>query len=59
LRDQRALAETVVEDLCRKGLVFWAEHGVVAHIGQDTRQVTQLGIEFLRFISAPSLTSTD
>jgi hypothetical protein len=47
------LAETVVEDLCRKGLLFWAGEQVATYIPLLTRQVNQLGEEFLRFISEP------
>jgi hypothetical protein len=53
LRRQEALAEMVVDELCRRGLLFWSRDGRTMHISHDTRQVTELGEEFLRFISDP------
>ena len=53
LKDERALAGVAVEELCRRGLLFWVADGIVAHIRQDETQVSQLGREFLRFISEP------
>ena len=58
LRGQQALAETVVEDLCRKGLIFWGEGGVAPYITQGTRQVNELGEEFLRYISDPQVSAS-
>ncbi len=53
LRGQQALAETVVEDLCRKGLIFWSGGAYSTFIPLGTQQVSELGQEFLRFISEP------
>jgi hypothetical protein len=53
LRGQQALAESVVEDLCRKGLLFWSGDQMVNYIPRGRRQVTELGAEFLGFISEP------
>ncbi len=53
LRGQQALTETVVEDLCRKGLLFWSAGKVVTIIPPGTSQVTPLGVEFLNYISGP------
>jgi len=53
LRGQQALAETVVEDLCRKGLLFWNAGKLATYIPRGTSQVTQLGVEFLKYVSGP------
>jgi hypothetical protein len=53
LRGQQALAEMVVEDLCRKGLLFWNEGQGVTFIPHGASQVTELGKEFLEYISGP------
>jgi hypothetical protein len=53
LLGQQALAEMVVEDLCRKGLVFWSGGQSVTFIPRGTSQVTPLGREFLGYISGP------
>ncbi len=49
LRDARALAQVAVEDLCRRGLLFWDQ----IYIPSGATQVSELGREFLRFISDP------
>jgi hypothetical protein len=53
LRSQQALAELIVEDLCRKGLVFWNGGATVTYIRRRTTQVTPLGQEFLKYVSEP------
>ena len=53
LRGQPELAEMVVEDLCRKGLLFWSRGQSVTFIRRETSQVTPLGEEFLGYISEP------
>lgn len=53
LRGQQALAETVVEDLCRKGLLFWSGGRTLTYIPPGTSQLTGLGQEFLKYISGP------
>jgi hypothetical protein len=53
LRGQQPLAETVVEDLCRKGLLYWISDQIVAIPQRGAPHVTQFGGEFLRFISEP------
>ncbi len=55
LRGTGQLVEVVVEDLCRRGLLFWNRDGGVAIIKEGTTQVSQLGNEFLRFISEPQV----
>jgi len=45
----RALAQVAVEDLCRRGLLFWDQ----IYIPSGATQVSDLGREFLRFISDP------
>jgi hypothetical protein len=53
LRGQQVLAEMVVEDLCRKGLLFWKGGQGVTFIAHGQSQVTQLGKEFLQYVSGP------
>ena len=53
LRDARELTEVAVEDLCRRGLLFWNRDGGVVYLRQDVHQVSEFGREFLRFISEP------
>ena len=53
MRAQQPLAEFIVEDLCRKGLLFWSGGLSVTYIPNGTTQVTPLGQEFLKFISEP------
>jgi hypothetical protein len=53
LRDQSALAETVVEDLCRRGLLNYWPDGDVAYVPRGCRQVSPFGEEFLQFITEP------
>ncbi len=55
LSAQPKIAELIVEDLCRKGLLFWNE----IYISRDAKQVSQLGSEFLRFISEPTASSPE
>src|ERR1019366_7039704 len=46
LREQQSLAKVIVEDLCRKGLLFWSGGaGLVTPVPQGTTQVTPLGKE--------------
>lgn len=53
LRSQQPLVELIVEDLCRKGLVFWSRGTTVTYIPRGTKQVTPLGQEFLMYVSEP------
>jgi hypothetical protein len=53
LRGQTTLAEIVVEDLCRRGLLFWNGGQGVTFIPQGATQVSELGKEFLAYISRP------
>ena len=53
LNTQKALTEIVVEDLCRKGLLYWVEGPTTAYTPQETSQITDLGKEFLQYISSP------
>lgn len=53
LRPQAEFVEVIVEDLCRSGLLFWNRDGGATNIGQGATQVSELGSEFLRFISEP------
>ncbi|MGO9111025.1 MAG: hypothetical protein ACLP9L_17520 [Thermoguttaceae bacterium] len=53
LRGQQELAEMVVEDLCRKGLLFWSGGQSVTFIPRGASQVSPLGEEFLRYVSEP------
>jgi hypothetical protein len=53
LQGDQALAEMVVEDLCRKGMLFWSGGQSVTYIPRGTSQVTPLGEEFLDYISGP------
>src|SRR5260370_904038 len=57
LRQQPDLAEVVADDLCRRGMLFWNREGGGTYIARGTTQVTELGREFLRFISEPSQVS--
>lgn len=52
LREQEALAELVVDDLCRSGVLFWYRDGIGPPIA-GLNQVTALGDEFMKFISVP------
>ena len=45
----RELTQVAVEDLCRRGLLFWDQ----IYIPSGATQVSDLGREFLRFISDP------
>lgn len=47
------LVEVAVEDLCRRGLLFWNSEGGVLMIPEGATQVSDFGREFLRFISEP------
>ncbi len=51
---QQDLVEMVVEDLCRKGLLFWSRGQGVTFITRETSQITQLGEEFLSYVSRPN-----
>ena len=52
---QPELAEVIVEDVCRKGLLFWNRRpGTAIYVQSDATQVSPLGREFLRFLSEPS-----
>jgi len=53
LRKQRAVAEIAVQDLCQRRLLFWNREGLVTYIRPDTTQVTELGRDFLHFITEP------
>ena len=53
LRIDQPLTELVVEELCRKGLLTWSQHGRNVYIAPGTTQVSELGNEFLKFISDP------
>ena len=53
LRDQRAIAELVVDDMCRRGLLFGNQSGIVTYLTDEDTQVLKLGQEFLEFISEP------
>lgn len=53
LQGQKALAEIVVEDLCRKGLLFWNGGRGGIYIPNGTSQITPLGQEFLAYVSNP------
>jgi hypothetical protein len=53
IRGQPALADVVVDDLCRKGLLFWNRQLGATYIRPGTTQVTKLGLDFLRFVSQP------
>lgn len=54
LQQHQRLAEHIVEDLCRKGLVYWGSGPGVTYVPNGTRQVTELGEEFLDFVSDPN-----
>jgi hypothetical protein len=53
LRGQPALATVIVDELCRRGLLHWTPDGVVTFRERGETLVTDLGIEFLTFISDP------
>jgi hypothetical protein len=53
LRGQPALAEIFIDELCRRGLLHWTRDGVVSYRKRDEALVTDLGAEFLKFISDP------
>ncbi len=53
LRSQQSLVELIVEDLCRKGLLFWSGGLSATYIPRGTTQVTPLGQEFLKYVSEP------
>lgn len=53
LREHSGVSELVVDELCRKGLVYWNREGGETYLKADMTQVTALGQEFLRFIDSP------
>jgi hypothetical protein len=53
LREQPALATVIVDELCRRGLLHWTPDGVVTFRKRGETLVTDLGVEFLKFISDP------
>jgi hypothetical protein len=53
LRSQQALVQLIVEELCRKGLLYWGGGLTVTYTPRGTTQVTSLGREFLTYVSDP------
>ena len=53
LRNQRSLVRVVVDDLCRHGLLYWNGGATITYIPRGAKQVSELGYEFLRFITEP------
>jgi hypothetical protein len=53
LRGQPALAMVIIDELCRRGLLHWTPDGFVSIRQRGEALVTDLGAEFLRFVSEP------
>lgn len=53
LGNEQSFIEIVVEDLCRRGLIFWNPTVGAIYIKDDVTQVTEIGRAFIRFISDP------
>ena len=58
LSGQDELSVLLVDDLCRRGLLFWNRGGGVM-IDAPRKQVTDLGRQFLSFISEPPDSKTE
>lgn len=57
LRDSRPLVESVVDDLCRRRLLFWSSG--IPTISADATQLTSLGRDFMAFIDEPRLSDSE
>lgn len=57
LRGHSALAQMLVEDLLRRGLILWTSPAIETYVKPGIRGASELGEEFLRFISDPQVVS--